>query len=56
MPANDYINLHKQIVKTFTKRDHKKIDYDRHSDTLKKAKTAQEDDRKVMKVNSNNIM
>jgi amphiphysin len=37
-PANDMVSLHKLVRKTIVKRDHKKIDYDRHRESLKKLK------------------
>lgn len=49
MPSKDLLEIHKMVNKTIVKRDHKKIDYDRHSDSLRKVKASSEDERKVIK-------
>lgn len=53
-PTQDYLSLHKKIAKLVVKRDHKKIDYDRNKESLKKVKEKsssghREDERKTMK-------
>ncbi len=54
-PLKEWLVLHKRVEKTMTKRDHKRIDYDRHLDSLKKSKEKQntkdrDDERKIVKV------
>jgi len=55
-PTNDLMTLHKMIAKTLIKREHKMVDYDRHRDNYMKVynkpNRSQEDDRKMIKVNS----
>ncbi|KXJ91065.1 BAR domain-containing protein [Microdochium bolleyi] len=41
-PANELLDVLKAIRKTATKREHKKLDYDRHNATLKKLKDKKE--------------
>lgn len=54
-PAKEWILIHQKTKKLLTKRDHKRIDYDRHTDALNKAKekmqtSEREDERKVVRV------
>ena len=51
-PLTDWIGLHEQVLKTIGKRERKLIDYDRHRESLKKAKEqpASYDEKKIMKV------
>ena len=56
-PIHDLAALHKQMVKWITKREHKKLDYDRHYESLRKlreksadkASGGAEHERKLMK-------
>jgi amphiphysin len=41
-PANQLLDIMKQVRKTATKRDHKQLDYDRHRTTLKKLQDKKE--------------
>ena len=63
-PTFEYCQIHKQVAKTALKRDHKKIDYDRHLNAYNKAKQLQqsagngqaggfEEERKLMKLHAN---
>eukprot|EP00158_Paraphelidium_tribonemae_P002864 Partr_v1_DN25735_c0_g1_i2_m74576 putative Actin-associated protein len=59
-PTHDYMMLHKQLAKTVLKRAHKKLDYDRHRNSLNKAREklltdkqrSAEDERKIVKQES----
>ena len=36
LPSKDFIDIIKLIKKTITKRDHKKVDFDRYTNSVKK--------------------
>ena len=53
-PSKDLVALHALVEKTMAKRDRKRIDFDRHKDSLKKTKekgvSQPEEEKKVYKV------
>jgi amphiphysin len=55
LPSKDFIDIVKLIKKTITKRDHKRVDFDRHTNSVNKLKGKTDksinDEKSLVKVN-----